>query len=392
MSAGTSKYVATFVVCTLLACASAPKPAPPAPPPKPFVLPRAHEPPVAAKRAQPPGEAWLMKPAPHGLELGTDGPEAVARKLNSELDLKACRKNTAHWSRPDAGKLKGNYICTIEHPAIEDAQQLELSFVDLGDKRIVLDAFSLAFDPAEWEARIAALEAEHGRADESFALPASTRAWSWGRVEIQLERAPNEPRAWLRYLDRHAAHRYLARAIKTKKVPRVVPQPKTIPPVEPFGLQFARDGEAESRKKLEAAGFTSTDCRTLAAHPHNGRVLDCTLSGTPLTGLRSARIQLVDIGDGQLRLALLEHSFDPARFARAYGELESQYGAVEHESLGVENQAAWWIDPVQISMLGNSGMLIVSYRHGRLAQIAANLVARSNQSAKRSEAQQRLAL
>jgi hypothetical protein len=377
MSAGDSKYIA-LALCLLVACASAPKSPPPAPLPKPFVPPPAPEPPETAKRAQPPGEAWLTKPAPHGLELGTDGLDAVARKLNSELDLKACRKNTAHWSRPDAGKLKGNYTCTVEHPAIEGAQRLELSFVDLGDELIVLDAFSIAFDPAEWEARIAALEAEHGRADESFALPASTRAWSWGRVEIQLQRTPNKPQAWLRYLDRHAAHRYLARAIKTKKVPRVVPQPKTIPPVEPFGLLFAQDDEAEARNKLEAAGFTSIDCRTLAEHPHNGRVLDCTLTGTPLTGLRSARIQLVDIGDGQLRLALLEHSFDPARFSRQYGELESQYGAVEHESLGAESQAAWWIDPVQISMLGNTSMLIVSYRHGRLAQIAANLIARSN--------------
>jgi hypothetical protein len=109
-------------------------------------------------------------------------------------------------------------------------------------------------------------------------------------------------------------------------------------------------------------------------------VFDCSLSATPLPGLRSTRIQLVDIGDGQLRLALLEQSFDPDRFARLYGEIESQYGAVEHETLGTENQAAWWIDPVQISLLGNTSMLIVSYRHGRLAQIAANLIAYSNQA------------
>lgn len=376
-----SRHVALFFACTLLACASAPKPPPrPLPPPKPFVPPPAPEPPDDAKRAQPPGEAWLIKPAPHGVELGADDPATVARKLNSELDLKTCRKNTKHWWRPEAGKLKGNYTCTIEHPAIEGAQQLELSFVDLGEGLVVLDAFAIAFAPAEWEARIATLEAEYGRADMSFTLPATTRAWSWGRVEIQLARHPGEPHAWLRYIDRHAAHRYLARAIKTRKVPRVVPRPKVIPPVEPFGLVFARDDEAEARKKLDAAGFKEATCRPLAERTRAGRVLDCTLTATPLPGLRSTRIQLVDIGDGQLRLALLEQSFDPDRFSRLYGEIESQYGGVEHETLGTENQAAWWIDPVQISLLGNTSMLLVTYRHGRLAQIAANLIAHSNQA------------
>jgi hypothetical protein len=366
----------------LLACSSAPKPPPAVAVPKPLGPPPAPEPPDAARRAQAPGEAWLRKPAPLEIELGTDDPDSVARKLDIELELEACRRNTAHWSSRDAGKLKGNYTCVIVDPKVEDAQRLELGFVDLGDELVVIDSFGIVFDGAQWDARIAALEAEWGRADMSFTNPANARAWSWGRVEIQLERSAGAPHATLRYVDRHAARRYLTRAIKTKKVPRVVPRPATIPPIEPFGLVFAHDEEAEARRKLEAAGFASEACRELAKHTSEGRVLDCALTGAPLPGLRAARMQLVDVGDGALRLAALEYNFDPARYARLYGELEAQYGAVEQESVGTENEATWWIDPVQISVLGNASMLIASYRHGRLAQIGANLIARSNQAKK----------
>jgi len=370
----------TIGLCVLLACSSVPKPPPPAPPPKPAGPPPAPQLPEAATRAQPPGDAWLKKPSPHGIALGTDDPAAVARKLGVELELGTCRKNTAHWSRREAGKLKGNYLCTIDSPSLDDAKQLELGFVKLGDDALVIDAFGMVFDSAEWDARIAALEAEWGRADVSFTDPASQRAWTFGRIEIQLERTPGKPHATLRYVDRHAARRYAARAIKTRKVPRVVPQPKTIPPVEPFGLAFAQDDEAGARRKLEAAGFGSEDCRELAKHTTEGRVLDCALSGTPLPGLRAGRMQLVDVGDGQLRLAMIEYNFDPARFARLYGEIEAQYGAVEQEIVGTDNEAIWWIEPIQVSLLGNASMLLMSYRHGRLAQIGANLVARSNQA------------
>jgi len=366
-------------MCVLIACSTVPKPPPPAPPPKPAGPPPAPQLPEAATRAQPPGDAWLKKPAPHDIALGVDDPDSVARKLGVEVDLSKCRKNAAHWSRREAGKLKGNYTCTVESPSIDDAKQLELGFVKLGDDAIVIDAFGIAFDAAAWDARIAALEAEWGRADVSFTNAASQRAWTFGRLEIQLERAPNKPLATLRFVDRHAARRYLARAIKTRKVPRVVPQPKTIPPVEPFGLVFALDDEAEARRKLEAAGFGSEDCRELAKHTNEGRVVDCALSGTPLPGLRAARMQLVDVGDGRLRLAMIEYNFDPARFARLYGEIEAQYGAVEQETVGTDNEAVWWVEPVQVSLLGNASMLIMSYRHGRLAQIGANLIARSNQ-------------
>ena len=386
MPTGVFGQVALLTVCMLLACSSAPKAPPPAPLPKPQAPPPAPEPPEAALRAQPPGDAWLAEPAPHGIELGVDNPATVAQKLDITLELSACRKRGSHWSKPDTGRLKGNYLCTIEHPELDDAKQLELSFVELSDDLIVLDALSIAFDPgdAEWDARIAALESERGPADVSFMSPVTARAWSWGRVEIRLERPPATPHAWLRYVDRHAAYRYLARAIKTKQVQRIVPRPKTIPPAEPFGLLFATDGEADAREKLEAAGFTIEPCRTLADRGREGRVIDCTLTGAPIVGLRGARIQLADIGDGRMRLALLEYQLDPARFSRAYGELESQYGPVEHETLGAENEAAWWIDPVQIAMLGNTQLLVVSYRHGRLAQIAANLTARSNRSTTRS--------
>jgi hypothetical protein len=370
---------ASIGLCVLLACSTVPKP-PAAPPPKPAGPPPAPQLPEAATRAQPPGDAWLKKPAPHGIALGVDDPESVARKLGIQLDLGTCRKNTAHWSRREAGRLKGNYTCELDHPGIDDAKRLALGFVKLGDDKVVIDAFEIAFDSAEWDARIAALEAEWGRADVSFTNPASQRTWIFGRLEIQLERTAGAPHATLRYVDRHAARRYLARAIKTRKVPRIVPQPKTIAPVEPFGLVFAQDDEAEARRKLEAAGFGSEDCRELAKQTTEGRVIDCALSGTPLPSLRSGRMQLVDVGDGRLRLALLEYNFDPERFARLYGEIEAQYGAVEQETVGTDNEAVWWVEPIQVSLLGNASMLLMSYRHGRLAQIGANLIARSNQA------------
>jgi hypothetical protein len=330
MPLGVMRQAALLSLGMVLACSSAPKPRPPAPPPKPFVPPPAPKPPEAALRAQAPGDAWLEPPAPHGIELGVDDPQAVARKLNVAIELGACEKNEPHWSKPDAGRLKGNFICTIDHPGLDGAKKLELSFVDLGDDRIVVDSLSIAFDPADadWDARIAQLESEYGPSDISFTSAKAARAWSWGRIEIHLDRTPGTPLAWLGYVDRHAAYRYLARAIKTKKVARVVPRPSAIPPAEPFGLAFATDGEAEARKKLEAAGFAVDACRALASGARGGTVLDCTLTGAPIPGLRNARIQLADIGDGRLRLALLEYQLDAARFARAYGEIEARYGQV----------------------------------------------------------------
>src|SRR5688500_15085769 len=120
-------------LCVLIACSTVPKPPPPAPPPKPVGPPAAPQLPEAASHAQPPGDAWLRKPAPHGTALGVDDPDSVARKLGIQLELDACRKNTAHWSSREAGRLKGNYTCQLENPSIDEANKIELGFVKLGN-------------------------------------------------------------------------------------------------------------------------------------------------------------------------------------------------------------------------------------------------------------------